>query len=92
MTTLSDVKTFMRIDHDEEDTLLSSLLMASESYIKNATHINVDTTSPLFDLGQQILVGHWYENREAVGKTSGAILFGLDSILTQLMYTTEESS
>lgn len=88
---LSEVKEFLRIeiDYTEEDTLLSSLLLASESYILNATHSKADKTSDLFKLAQRFLIGHWYENREVVGKAD-TLAFSLQSILQQIMYTTSD--
>jgi len=89
--TLNEVKDYLRIEQDftEEDTLLSSLLLASQNYILNATHKNADKTDELFKLSQMLLIGHWYENREVVGKAD-QLAFSLQSILQQIKYTTSE--
>ncbi|MGD6992167.1 head-tail connector protein [Sutcliffiella horikoshii] len=89
--TLAEVKDYLRIEQDftEEDTLLSSLLLASETYILNATHKNADKTDELFKLSQLLLVGHWHENREVVGKAD-QLAFSLQSILQQIKYTTSD--
>ncbi|USK78961.1 head-tail connector protein [Peribacillus frigoritolerans] len=68
MLTLQEVKSFMRIEHGEEDTFLSSLLLVTENYIKNATHSNADNNTPEFKFAQCFLCLHWYENRDLSGK------------------------
>lgn len=89
--TLEEVKDFLRIEQDftEEDTLLSSLLLASQNYILNATHKNADKTGELFKLSQMLLIGHWHTNREVVGKAD-QLAFSLQSILQQIKYTTSD--
>lgn len=91
--TLDQVKEFLRMDHDEEDSLLSSYLVASERYIVNATHTNVDKRDELFGIAQRFLIAHWYENRNTVlvGQTSKSLEFALESILTQLKYTSSDA-
>lgn len=82
---LNDVKDFLRIDTNDDDILLTSLITASEEYIKNSTRPDVNTTSELYKIALKLLVSHWYENREVVGKD--AILpFSLNSILIQLSH------
>ncbi|MBG9657091.1 head-tail connector protein [Cytobacillus firmus] len=86
---LTEAKEFLRIDHDLEDTSLSSLILASEKFILNATHQNADKTDELFKHAQRLLVGHWYESREVVGKAD-ALAFSLQSILIQISYTSSD--
>jgi uncharacterized phage protein (predicted DNA packaging) len=88
MLTLQEAKEFLRVEHEDEDLLLSSLLMASEKYIINATRTDVDRNSDLFLLAQRFLVAHWFENRNTVvvGSVSKNLEFALESILTQLIY------
>ncbi|WP_069649643.1 head-tail connector protein [Caloranaerobacter ferrireducens] len=92
MLTLDEVKEFLRIDINftDEDTLLNALIQASEGYIYNATGLNstdiTDTNQiELYKLAQKLLITHWYENREVVGKAD-KLAFSLDSILTQIQY------
>lgn len=89
MLTLQEAKDFLRLEHDEEDAFVSSLLLAGSSYIKNATHSQVDETSELFKVALRMLILHWYENRNTVviGKIPKSLEFALESILIQLAYT-----
>lgn len=89
---LNEAKEYLRIDGDGEDDLVSSLLLASQSYIKNGTGItpeNVeqnDNLEPLYNLALKLLLSHWYENRtpEIAGTSLQKLSFSLDSIFSQL--------
>ncbi|SEM34895.1 uncharacterized phage protein (possible DNA packaging) [Mesobacillus persicus] len=94
MVSLQDVKDFLRIDYPDDDSFLTSLLMASETYLVNATHSNVNKEDELFGIAQRFLIAHWHENRNTVliGQTSKSLEFALESILTQLSYTSSDLS
>ncbi|MED1023360.1 head-tail connector protein [Bacillus mycoides] len=88
--TLEEAKRYVRVDGNEEDMLITSFIEAAEIYIKNATSKNVDLKSELAKLAARILISHWYENREAVGKAE-QLAFSLQSILVQLQYCVGDS-
>ena len=88
---LEEAKEYLRVDGNEEDMLITSLITAAEIYIKNATSKNVDLKSELAKLAARILIAHWHENREAVGKAE-QLAFSLQSILVQLQYCGGDSS
>ena len=85
---LEELKLFLRIDTEEEDTLIQGLQLSAEEYLLNAG-INKDYSKELYKLAVKILVSHWFENRsvETIGKNISKIAFGLDTIITQLKYT-----
>lgn len=85
---LEELKLFLRIDGEEEDTLIKGLQLGAEEYLTNAG-IHKDYEKELYKLAIRILVSHWYENRsfETVGKNVSKIAFGLDTILIQLKYS-----
>jgi uncharacterized phage protein (predicted DNA packaging) len=80
---LEHVKQYLRIDGADDDSLLNSLILAAETFIKNATGKDVDELKDLHKLAVSLLVVHWYENREIVGKAD-KLAFSLDSILFQI--------
>lgn len=83
---LAEIKLFLRIDSDDEDTLLTNLKAAAEAYLLNA---GVTQTYPdnLYKLAVQMLITHWYETRgEGVSKD---LEFSLKRIILQLNYTAE---
>lgn len=85
---LEELKLFLRIDGEEEDSFIEGLQIAAEEYLTNAG-IKKDYTKELYKLAIKILISHWYENRavETVGKNVSKIAFGLDTIIVQLKYT-----
>lgn len=89
--TLEEAKEYLKIEHDEEDTLVQSLIIAAENYIKNATGIEFDDTNELAKLAIKLLVVNWYENREINTDKANKLAFSLDVILTQLKYCYESS-
>lgn len=84
---IDQVKQYLNIDFDyfEEDRFIQTLIIAGETYIKNATGKNFEEDNELHCLCLMILVSHWYENREAVGKAE-KLAFSLSSLLTQIEY------
>lgn len=82
---LDDIKLYLRIDGDEEDSLLISLIAASEIYLKNAAGIDVDETNDLHKLAVNLLVSNSYENRLPIG-TGNNLSFSLESIIMQMRY------
>lgn len=87
MLTLEQAKLYCRIDNQEEDELIKSLIDVADEYIKTACG-EYDTNNPKAKLCQRILVNHWYENRAATGSTKG-LKYSLDNLLLQIRYGNE---
>lgn len=85
---LEELKLFLRVDGNEEDSLIKSLQAAAEEYLTDAG-IMKNYNKEKYKLAVKILVNHWYENRavETIGKNVSKIAFGLDTILIQLKYS-----
>lgn len=86
IVTLEETKQYLRVDGDDEDALITSLITAAEEYLKNATGIQFDDTNSLAKLFCWVLVTDWYENREYTGKPSEKVRPIIDSMLAQLKY------
>ena len=84
---VNEIKEYLRIDTDLDDGLLNSLVIAAKEYLKNAGAAK--TEAPLYDLAVKLLVAHWYENREVVGKAD-KLAFSLEAIITQLKYCRDD--
>lgn len=84
---VNEIKEYLRIDTDLDDGLLNSLVIAAKEYLKNAGVAK--TEGPLYDLAVKLLVAHWYENREVVGKAD-KLAFSLEAIITQLKYCRDD--
>lgn len=81
--TLAEIKTFLRVDSDAEDALLTAQMTAAQSFIggkiSKTRHVTKDesgeptyediASDELYKHAVKLLVAHWYENRavETVG-------------------------
>ena len=76
--TLEEAKLYLRVDTDDDDTLIQALITAAESYVKQQTGktkriVGIDQNgqpiyedikeSELWKLAVKLLLAHWYENR-----------------------------
>ena len=71
---LSVMKAYLHIDSTDEDTLITALISAAESFIQQTTgktlkgtaNINTDE---LYNLCVKLMVSHWFENRAVQAAT-----------------------
>ena len=85
--TLEEAKNYLRIDYDEDDTLLQSLMIAAIDYLRDAINdFDKKATKEKFIKRAKILVcvlvQDWYDNREQ--KESKDLSYTARSLLTQL--------
>jgi uncharacterized phage protein (predicted DNA packaging) len=86
MDELIELKEWLKIDGEDEDLTLSSLLISSRMIIKQATGLtqsdvqNNEEALELYKLAQKIIVTNLYENRTGAEKEN----LGLISLYTQL--------
>lgn len=77
MITLDEMKEWLRIFHDEEDTLVNNLILTSISIIKSATGItkdyiqscNYENVKDLYKMVQRILITDLYNERDTENKS-----------------------
>lgn len=53
---------YLKVDTDQDDTLLKTLITAAKGYIKNGIGCYVEGNEQ-YALVTGMLVAHWYENR-----------------------------
>lgn len=82
---LNEIKSYLKIDFDDDDRLILDLLSAAEEYLANAG-VKKNYKSNLYKLALRILISHWYLNRNviAVGTTSSEVDYSLKRIIIQL--------
>lgn len=83
---LAEVKEYLNIDKDnlEEDNLLSSLILASKEYLKNAG-VKVGEENELYKLVLKMVVAQTYESRvDGNNDKSKSFCLSLNSLITQL--------
>jgi uncharacterized phage protein (predicted DNA packaging) len=78
--TLDEAKTYLRVDGNEDNALIESLIASSAAYLTNA---GAQDDGNLYKLAQLMLISHWYENREPEGKAD-KLAYGLSGIILQL--------
>ncbi len=96
---LEEVKNYLRVDLEEDDPLIESLIAAAESYLKNATGKEYpleDSAGNRMEYALEkvylkLLIAYWYENRSAApgNKMSGGAVpdeftFSTKSLMLQL--------
>mgnify|MGYP000356459428 FL=1 len=85
--TLEEAKTWLRIDSDEEDSILEMLIGAAETYLHNATGNRFSSENQLAKMYCLVLCADWYENRDLIGQQpSEKIRFTCQSIMAQLQH------
>lgn len=88
---LEETKEWLKIDGNDDENTIKMLIGAAESYLKNATGYEFDSTNFQAKLFCLVLVTDWYENRELIGsKPSEKVRFSIQSMLTQLQNLTFE--
>ena len=83
---LKEVKEFLKIDFDDEDSLIQELIEASELYLQNATGIEYNNTNKLAKLYCRVLINEWYKDRGLMQDRAitAKVRYTLQSILLQL--------
>lgn len=84
---IQEIKDYLRIEHEEDDGMLTLLEKRAALYIQNGVG-TVDTTNDLYKMAVTVLVGHWYDNRELsrIGNNSYNIPHSFEAIIQQLRY------
>lgn len=92
MLDLARVKLHLRVDGDDEDSLIEGYIAAAKAHVsQHCDRVLVESglvTEPeqmglTADVEQAILllVGHWFENREAVASGLSAVPLAVDRLL-----------
>lgn len=81
---LSELKNYLRIDHDLDDNLLGMLKSTAEKFILSSIEVK-ETDDERFDHAVTLLVSNWYDNRIATTeKAMQEIPFGVTALIHQL--------
>ena len=87
--TLTDVKTYLRVDFDCDDGLLNQCLTAAESYLENAisdyqsnlSHTDFQSEADILKLA---IISEMYRNRDFRGDNRQSWPYYIRSMITQL--------
>ena len=87
MVTLSDVKTYLRIDFTDDDELIQSLILTANQYIANQTGKKYADGDYVWDMCVKLLCSHWYDTRALHPVKPGALAVyshTVDALLTHI--------
>lgn len=83
MLTIEELKTYLRIDGSEDDSILALLMSAAEEYLADAGVPDSVKGTAKYKLAVMLLVALNYENRNA-GADIDKLSFSLESVILQL--------
>lgn len=63
--TIADIKNYLHVSHDEDDTLISAILVAAKAFVSGFTGLSAEKQDTLEDLSMAIfiLASELYDNR-----------------------------
>ena len=81
---LDDVKLYIRVDSDDEDTLIQDLMDAAKGYLQRMTG-KLYTDDAVWNMAVKYLCSHWYENRDdtVVGRDA-KVDHTIDSLISHI--------
>jgi uncharacterized phage protein (predicted DNA packaging) len=93
--TLDDAKKYLKVDSNDDDTLIQELITAAESYIKQQTgktkkivnEVETDiSTDELYSLCLKMLLAGWYENRgpQITGTVMAKVDHSVDALISHI--------
>lgn len=86
MVTLEQFKTYARVDHTDDDSLIIGIVAAAQTAVCDMTGKQPPTESDeLYDIAVLQLAAHFYENRTPVSETSAnEVPFTLQMLLSHI--------
>lgn len=85
LPSLGDLKLFARVDFDDEDFTLATLLNSASEYVQTATGQDYTEDAPERACVAIIaLATHWYQNRELTSGGDRVVPFHVRSLIHQL--------
>lgn len=82
---LDELKQYLRIDWDDEDLFLASLIDIAKDYITKATGKKFDNSNPKHKLAVFLYCSHQYDNRNpVVAQSTKTLEYSLQSLLFQI--------
>ena len=89
--TLSDAKTYLRVEGDDLNSDIQRAMDSAEATIKAATGVDFDSTNSIAVECALMLTANFFDNRGGVQENRySALDFGINSLLTTLQYWADE--
>lgn len=84
MVDIEVVKGYMKVDDDDDDSLIEVFIKTAEKVVIKGTKKDIDTSDERFILAVMMITDYWYENRGAVAPNASNTPLGVLSLMTQL--------
>lgn len=84
---LETLKSYMKIDNDDDDQLISGMGRAAEAYLQETGIDPGACDEDLYTLAACSLALHWHENRIPIAYYRSEIPLGARTIINQLKFT-----
>jgi uncharacterized phage protein (predicted DNA packaging) len=82
---LSDIKNYLRIDHDVDDTFLTSLIETAKAFVEEKTGVKYIAGDNVYELAIKCVVAHFYDKRESVtDKEKEIVPYTMDCLLAHI--------
>ena len=88
--TIDDIKTYLRVDHDDDDNLINQLEKTADAYLAAAVtdysshYENDENFKASADMAKLAIIAELYENRNEAKQDDYS--FTIRSMITQLQY------
>ena len=81
---LASLKNYLRVDYTDDDELIKSLQSAAIEFVQNSTGKQYSSSDKLYSLCVNILVAHWYENRDNVAQYTNEMPYTTKTIMNHI--------
>jgi len=82
---VSDIKAYLRITHNVDDTFLTGLMETAKDFIKEQTGVVFQNGDKVYEQCVLFLVAHLYDNRSSVSeKATNEIPYTLDALMRHI--------
>ena len=82
---VSDIKAYLRITHNVDDTFLESLFATAKEFIKEQTGVAFQDGDKVYEQCVLFMVAHLYDNRASVTeKATNEIPYTLDALIRHI--------
>ena len=83
--TISDIKEYLRINHDVDNNFIYNLIETSKVFIQEQTGVIYKAGDKVFEQCILFLVAHLYDNRASITeKTMNEIPYTLDALIRHI--------
>jgi len=93
---IEEAREALRVDDEENDSIVNGLLASIDAYIKGATglaYADPATAHPVAKQAARLLLVQWFDHPDSyVGSRMTGLEYGVNALLTQLQYLPEDAN